>query len=197
MYNNNAVKILRINRKLLVNVMIVIVSLSVIVPVSTISLFVQSVSGQTTDGGNFSGGSNNNSGISSSSTNANNNKTSGSLNRTGFTDVTNLMINGKTYPIKYNITGGKLLGIVADNGRVTLVAIMSAGGNGGKLVIELPRNVLDSKALGNADSKYQIKIDDKGVDYKENGNSDKARILEIDFSKDNRIIEIIGTKIAS
>ncbi len=197
MYNNNAVKILRINRKLLVNVMIVIVSLSVIVPVSTISLFVQSVSGQTTDGGNFSGGSNNNSGISGSSTNANNNKTSGSLNRTGFTDVTNLMINGKTYPIKYNITGGKLLGIVADNGKVTLVAIMSAGGNGGKLVIELPRNVLDSKALGNADSKYQIKIDDKGVDYKENGNSDKARILEIDFSKDNRIIEIIGTKIAS
>ena len=197
MYNNNAVKILRINRKLLANVMIVIVSLSVIVPVSTISLFVQSVSGQTTDGGNFSGGSNNNSGISGSSTNANNNKTSGSLNRTGFTDVTNLMINGKTYPIKYNITGGKLLGIVADNGRVTLVAIMSAGGNGGKLVIELPRNVLDSKTLGNADSKYQIKIDDKGVDYKENGNSDKARILEIDFSKDNRIIEIIGTKIAS
>jgi hypothetical protein len=37
-----------------------------------------------------------------------NNKTFGDLNRTGFTDVTDLMINDKTYPIKYNINGGKL-----------------------------------------------------------------------------------------
>jgi hypothetical protein len=35
------------------------------------------------------------------------------------------------------------------------------------------------------------------VDYKEIGNTDKARILEINFSKDNRIIEITGTKLAS
>jgi hypothetical protein len=65
------------------------------------------------------------------------------------------------------------------------------------LVIEIPRNVLDAKAIENDDTKFEIKIDDNGVDYKEIGNSDKARILEIDFSKDNRIIEITGSKIAS
>ena len=149
---------------------------------------LQSVNAQTTtessDGGAGAG------------TDTDNNKTFGGFNRTGFTHVTNLMINNKTYPIKYNITGGKLLGIVADNDRTTLVSIMAPGGNGGKLVIEIPRNVLDAKAIENDDTKFEIKIDDNGVDYKEIGNSDKARILEINFNKDNRIIEITGSKIA-
>ena len=74
---------------------------------------------------------------------------------------------------------------------------MAPGGEGGKLIIETSRNALDAKELENTDTRYQIKIDDKGVDYKEAENSNKARILEIDFSKDNRIIEITGTKIAS
>lgn len=53
------------------------------------------------------------------------------------------------------------------------------------------------RELENTDTKYQIKIDDKGINYKEAGNSDKVRILEVDFSNDNRIIEITGTKMAS
>ena len=107
------------------------------------------------------------------------------------------MINDKTYPVKYNITGGKLLGVVADNDRTTLATIMIPGNDGGKLVIEIPRNALDAKVLENTDTKYQIKIDHKGVEYKEIGNSYKARILEIDFSKDNnRIIEITRTNMA-
>jgi hypothetical protein len=40
----------------------------------------------------------------------------------------------------------------------------------------------------------QIKIDGKGVDYKEVANNVNARILSVDFSKDNRFIEIIGTQ---
>jgi hypothetical protein len=89
------------------------------------------------------------------------------------------------------------LSIVADNDRTTLIMIMALGSDSGKLVIEIPRNALDAKELENTDTKYQIKIDDKGINYNEAGNSDKARILEIDFSKDNRIIEITGTKMAS
>jgi hypothetical protein len=89
------------------------------------------------------------------------------------------------------------LGIVADNDRTTLITIMAPGSDGGKLVIEIPRNALDAKELENTDTKYQIKIDDKGINYKETGNSDKVRILEVDFSNDNRIIEITGTKMAS
>ena len=40
----------------------------------------------------------------------------------------------------------------------------------------------------------KVKIDGKGVDYKEVANNVNARILSIDFSKDNRLIEIIGTQ---
>ena len=66
-----------------------------------------------------------------------------------FTNAPNLVINGKTFPIKYNITGGKLLGLVADNDKTTVVAVISPGGSGKMvLTIELPRNVIDSKGQG-------------------------------------------------
>jgi hypothetical protein len=113
------------------------------------------------------------------------------------TNKSNLVVSGKTFPIKYNITGGKLLGVIADNDRSTLVAVIGSPADKGKLTIELPRKVIDSKAQGNVDTKYQIKIDGKGVDYKEMGNSLTERILQIDFSKNDRVIEIIGTQMTS
>ena len=120
---------------------------------------------------------------------------SSSLNMSHFTNVANLVINGKTFPNKYNITGGKLLGLVADNDKTAVVAVISPGGSGKMVLsIELPRNVIDSKGQGNTDIKFIVKIDGKGVDYKEVANNLNARILGIDFSKDNRIIEISGTQ---
>jgi len=120
---------------------------------------------------------------------------SGSPNMTGFTNAANLTLKDKIFPIKYNITGGKLLGLVADNDKTTVVAVISPGGSGKMvLTIELPRNVIDSKGQGNTDTKFLVKIDGKGVDYKEVANNLNARILGIDFSKDNRIIEISGTQ---
>jgi len=120
---------------------------------------------------------------------------SSSLNMSHFTNVANLVINGKTFPNKYNITGGKLLGLVADNDKTAVVAVISPGGSGKMVLsIELPRNVIDSKGQGNTDTKFIVKIDGKGVDYKEVANNLNARILRIDFSKDNRIIEISGTQ---
>jgi hypothetical protein len=120
---------------------------------------------------------------------------SSSLNMSHFTNVANLVINGKTFPNKYNITGGRLLGLVADNDKTAVVAVISPGGSGKMVLsIELPRNVIDSKGQGNTDTKFIVKIDGKGVDYKEVANNLNARILGIDFSKDNRIIEITGTQ---
>jgi len=119
------------------------------------------------------------------------------FNRTGFTNLYVLTINGKISPIKYNITGGKLVGILADKDRTTLVLVLNPSANGGKFAVELPRNMLDSKGASNADTKYLVKIDGKGVDYKEGANNLNARILSIDFSKDNRFMEIIGTQMAS
>ena len=118
-------------------------------------------------------------------------------NTTTTTNKSNLIVSGKTFPIKYNITGGKLLGVIADNDRTTLVAIIGSPADKGKLTIELPRKVIDSKAQGNVDTKYQIKIDGKGVEYKEMGNSLTERILQIDFGKNDRVIEITGTQMTS
>jgi|GEM_PF-506804 hypothetical protein len=118
-------------------------------------------------------------------------------NRTGFTNLYVLTINGKNFPIKYSITAGKLVGILADKDRTTLALVLNPSGNGGNFTTELPRNVIDSKGASNADTKFLIKIDGKGVDYKEVANNVNARILTIDFSKDNRFIEIIGTQMTS
>ena len=120
--------------------------------------------------------------------------TSPVYNRTGFNNLYVLTINGKTFPIKYSITGGKVVGLLADKDRTTLVLVLDPSAKGGNMTIELPRHVMDSKGASNADTKYHIKIDGKGVDYKEVANNADARILSIDFSKDNRLVEIIGTQ---
>jgi hypothetical protein len=120
------------------------------------------------------------------------------FNRTGFANLYILTSpTGKTFPIKYTIKGGKLVGMLGDKDRTTLVLVLNPSANGGNFTVELPRNVVDSKGPSNADAKYQIKIDGKGVDYKEVTNNVNGRILSIDFSKDNRFIEIIGTQMAS
>ena len=120
---------------------------------------------------------------------------SGSPNMTGFTNAANLTLKDKIFPIKYNITGGKLVGLLPDKDKTTVVAVLSPGGSGKMvLTIELPRNVIDSKGQGNTDTKFVIKIDNKGVDYKEVANNLNARILGIDFSKGDRVVEITGTQ---
>jgi hypothetical protein len=118
-------------------------------------------------------------------------------NRTGFANISNLMIKDKTFPIKYNITNGKLLGIIGDKDKTTLVLLLGSNADNGKLTVELPRNVIDSKGQGNTDTKFNVKIDNKDVDYKEVGTNLNARILQIDFAKNDRIMEITGTEMTS
>src|SRR6478672_5741478 len=96
-------------------------------------------------------------------------------NRTGFTSVSNLVEKDKT----------------------TMIFLLGGTSDNGKLTVELPRNVLDAKSQGNTDTKYHVKIDNKDVDYKEVGTNLNARILQIDFSKDDRMMEIAGTQMAS
>jgi hypothetical protein len=132
-----------------------------------------------------------------SSANQKNNSQGGNNNRTGFTSVSNLVVKDKTFPIKYNVTQGKLLGIVGDKDKTTLVFLLGSAADNGKLTIELPRNVLDAKSQGNTDTKFNVRIDNKGVDYKELAANLNARILQIGFNKDDRMLEIVGTQMAS
>jgi hypothetical protein len=133
--------------------------------------------------------------VISTTPSSNTSKSPANINRTGFANFYVLTSpTGKTFPIKYTIKGGKLVGMLADKDRTTLVLVLDPSQKGGNMTIELPRNIIESKGASNSDTKYQIKIDGKGVDYKEVANNMNARILSIAFSKDNRFIEIIGTQ---
>ena len=124
-----------------------IVSSSIIILVLlSSSLMLQSVNAQGLPNGGVnsqgptSTNSNTTSAVPSAATNTVGGGTSSSsLNMSHFTNAANLVINGKTFPIKYNITGGKLLGLVADNDKTTVVDVISPGGNGKMAItIELP-----------------------------------------------------------
>jgi hypothetical protein len=120
------------------------------------------------------------------------------VNNTGFSYIIDLNIKDKKYPVKYNTTGGNLLGLSGDTDQKTLIAVIGSTADKGKLIIELPRKVVDAKAEDKGkqpgDDKFDVRIDKKGVDYKEVGTNANARIIQIDFSKNDRTIEIVGTR---
>ena len=111
-----------------------------------------------------------------------------------FGQVTSVFVNGKNYPLKYSITTGKLLGVVEDKDKTTLIAVISALSDKGTLNIEIPRNILDAKGQSNADAKFVVHVDGKDATFRETSNNPTARTLSIDFNKDARLIEIIGTQ---
>src|SRR5215218_1551955 len=108
----------------------------------------------------------------------------------------NLTIDDQTYPLMYNITGGEVSSITADRAQSTLL-INVASREDGTLTIELPRNVIDSKAQGNTDEEYAVFVDDQPNDFEETTNNNEARVLEIGFDNGAEQIEIAGTQIAA
>lgn len=117
-----------------------------------------------------------------------------STTNTKLNAISNLSIAGKSYPIKYNMTTGKLLGVIEDKDKSTLIAIISTPSDKGTLTIELPRNIIDDKGQSNADAKYTVHVDGKDATFRETSNNPNSRTLAIDFNKDARVIEIIGTQ---
>ena len=116
---------------------------------------------------------------------------------TGFGDTTNLALpNGKSIPIKYVINTGKLLGVVLDKSRATLIAIISSpsAADNGNLTIQIPRDVLDDKKQGNADEKFTVHVDGKDATFTETSNTKTIRTLSIQFNKDAKVIDIIGSQ---
>src|ERR671938_252468 len=115
---------------------------------------------------------------------------------TGFGDTTYLALpNGKSIPIKYVINTGKLLGVVLDKSRTTLnVLLSSASADNGNLTIQIPRDVVDNKKEGNADAPFRVHVDGKDATFRETDNNKTARTLSIQFGKDAKVIDIIGSK---
>jgi len=115
---------------------------------------------------------------------------------TGFGDTTYLALpNGKSIPIKYIINTGKVLGVVLDKSRATLNVILSStsSSDNGNLTIQIPRNIVDNKKEGNADAPFRVHVDGKDATFKETANDKTTRTLSIQFNKDAKIIDIIGS----
>src|ERR671919_903948 len=108
-------------------------------------------------------------------------------------DVT---LDGANYPVKYNITddAAEVLSMVADKESFKLI-ITIAPTNDGKLTVMMPRNLTDYKVAGGKDGKFVVNINAKQVtDFQEILNNQTTRGLEINFGKDDRVIEIVGTQ---
>jgi hypothetical protein len=102
--------------------------------------------------------------------------------------------NGKSIPIKYMINTGKVLGVVLDKSRSTLDLILSStSSDNGNLTIQIPRDVVDNKKEGNADAPFRVHVDGKDATFKETANDKTTRTLSIQFNKDAKVIDIIGS----
>ena len=117
------------------------------------------------------------------------------LNDTTF-QTANVTVDGISYPIKYNITNdaGKLVSSSAQKESAKLI-ITIAPTKDGKLTIILPRNLTDYKIAGGKDGMFVVNINAKQTtNLQEISNNRTSRELEINFGKDDRVIEIIGTQ---
>ena len=108
--------------------------------------------------------------------------------------IANLRLGNKTYPIKYQITGGKLAGLSAEKDNMTLIVNVSSTSDG-KLTIELPRNVIDSQKQGNVDDNFAVFEDGQYVVGNEIRTNAQARTLMVGFDNGTSVIEITGTHI--
>src|ERR671927_541875 len=115
---------------------------------------------------------------------------------TGFGNTTNLSLpNGKSIAINYLLNTGKVLGVVLDKSRATLSVNISSpsAGDNGNLTIQIPRDVVDNKKEGNADAPFRVHVDGKDATFKEKSNDKTTRTLSIQFGKDAKVIDIIGS----
>ena len=112
----------------------------------------------------------------------------------GDNNMYNLTSAGKIYPVKYQITGGKLNNMTTDINKGALLVDISSQSDG-NLTVELPRNVLDSKKPGGSDEQFAVFQDGQNSDFEEKANNNQSRTLAINFDKGTQEIEIDGTKV--
>jgi hypothetical protein len=86
------------------------------------------------------------------------------------------------------------LSLVLDKDKSSLIAVVSAPSDKGNLTLEVPRDVVDTKKQGNADAQFTVHVDGKDATFRETSNNKITRTLSIDFNKEARVIEIIGTQ---
>jgi hypothetical protein len=111
-----------------------------------------------------------------------------------FNNILNITVGANTYPITYNISGGKVNNITAIQQNSTLVVNLSTNDDG-TLTIQLPRNVIDSKGPQNKDEDYLVFVNSIQTEAKEATSNNQTRALSIDFENGAEQIEIARTRI--
>jgi hypothetical protein len=108
----------------------------------------------------------------------------------------NVTLDGIGFPVKYNITNNaaEVLSMAAEKDAFKL-SITIAPTKDGKLTVMIPRNLTDSKVAGGNDGKFVVNINAKPItNFQEVSNNQTTRGLEVNFGKDDRVIEIVGTQ---
>ncbi|HLC09703.1 MAG TPA: PEFG-CTERM sorting domain-containing protein [Nitrosopumilaceae archaeon] len=98
------------------------------------------------------------------------------------------------FSVRYEITGGKVLGITADVEGISLLIEIETTSDG-MLTIHLPRALIDAEITpGGEDDNYFVLVDgEESADFSEVETTSDERTLKIPFTDGATEIEIIGT----
>jgi hypothetical protein len=97
-------------------------------------------------------------------------------------------IEGETYDIPFEVTGGSLQSVSADLESKSLMFTVLSNASG-VLTVWLPTDVID------ADEDFSVFVDGESATFTELNPTSSARVLEIEFDEGAEQIEIIGTSI--
>ncbi|MDE1861855.1 MAG: copper-binding protein [Thaumarchaeota archaeon] len=111
---------------------------------------------------------------------------------TGTKIIFPITIEGSVYNATYEITNGKVLGIIPTTSTRSLTVRIQPSGSG-LLTINLPRSLIDAKTEGQ-DSNYAVQEDGVSVPFNQTSSDTNSRTLAIPFNSTNSQITIIGTQ---
>lgn len=110
-----------------------------------------------------------------------------------------LKVEGKSYPIEYEIDGGIVKSMFVQPSDNKLVVSIDAKEDG-RLILVLPRDVIDS-VEGGSDKKYVVATADleagigNNVNIRESDTTEDTRTIVIDYKAGTDLIEISGTSV--
>jgi len=97
----------------------------------------------------------------------------------------------KTYCVSYDVSGATVTKATASAATTSIVLMIDAESDG-SILLEIPRNVLDSQT-GKMDTDFIVLVDGQEADFEEIDSDSTTRTLDIIFPEGATEIEIIGT----
>ena len=103
--------------------------------------------------------------------------------------------NSGTFDMKYSIVGG-IIEYAKVEPAIFGIVVGIDSPNNGKIIVELPRQYIDSTEQDGEDEIFIILVDGIEVPYLEESSENSiTRTISINFEKGDKVIEIIGTRV--